>query len=239
MKLDILVLAAHPDDAELGCAGTIASHIEQGRLVGIVDFTRGELGTRGTVYDRHQEAEASAKILGITARENLGLKDGFFQNTKEDQLAVIRAIRKYQPEIVLTNAIHDRHPDHGKGAQLAIDACFLAGLVKVETTDEHDAKQLPWRPKAVYHFIQSQFIKPDFVVDISAYWEIKRKAIMAFKTQFHNPESNEPETYISNPAFLRMIESRAIELGHAIGARYGEGFTVGRYPGIKSLFDLI
>lgn len=239
MKLDILVLAAHPDDAELGCAGTIASHIAQGRLVGIVDFTRGELGTRGTVDDRRQEAEASSKILGIAVRENLGLKDGFFQNTKEDQLAVIRAVRKYQPEIVLTNAVYDRHPDHGKGAQLAIDACFLAGLVKVETTDEQGNPQLPWRPKAVYHFIQSQFIKPDFVVDISAYWEIKRNSIMAFKTQFHNPDSKEPETYISNPAFLRMIESRAIELGHSIGTKYGEGFTVGRYPGVKSLFDLI
>jgi len=239
LKLDILVLAAHPDDAELGCAGTIASHIAKGHKVGIIDFTRGELGTRGTVDDRNQEAEASAKILNISVRENLDLKDGFFQNTIENQLPVIRAIRKYKPEIVLTNAKHDRHPDHGKGAQLAFDACFLAGLVKIETVEETNVSQQAWRPKALYNFIQSQYITPDFIVDISDYWEIKRKAIMAFKSQFHNPASNEPETYISNPAFLQMIESRAIELGHAIGTKYGEGFTVTRYPGLRSLFDLL
>ncbi|HTJ48618.1 MAG TPA: bacillithiol biosynthesis deacetylase BshB1 [Cyclobacteriaceae bacterium] len=239
MKLDILVLCAHPDDAELGCAGTLASHIAKGHKVGIVDLTRGELGTRGTAEDRDREAAESAKILGVHARENLGLKDGFFQNTKEDQLKVIQAIRKYQPSIVLTNAVQDRHPDHGKGAHLTYDSCFLSGLIKIETFDEKGNKQAAWRPGAVYHFIQSQFIKPDFVVDISNYWEIKMKAIMAFKTQFYNPDSKEPETYISSPEFLRMVESRATELGHAIGVKHGEGFTVSRYPGVRSLFDLI
>lgn len=238
MKLDILVLSAHPDDAELGCGGTIAAHIAQGRTVGIVDFTKGELGTRGTVETRKQEANEAAKIMGVAVRENLGLPDGFFQNKKEEQLIVVQAIRKFRPEIVITNAISDRHPDHGRGAQLAFDSCFLSGLAKIVTHDADNA-QLPWRPKAVYHYIQSQFIKPDFVVDISRYWDIKIKAILAFKTQFHNPESKEPETYISSPAFLRMVESRALELGHAIGVQYGEGFCTPRYPGVHSLFDLI
>jgi N-acetylglucosamine malate deacetylase 1 len=235
MKLDILVLAAHPDDAELGCGGTIAKHIALGHKVGIVDFTRGELGTRGTVETRDQEASASADILGVSVRINLGLKDGFFQNTKEDQLAVVRDIRKYKPDIILANAVYDRHPDHGRGADLAYDACFLAGLAKIETMDDHGQLQSAWRPGAVYHYIQSQFIKPDFVIDITDYWDVKMKAVHAFKTQFHNPNSNEPETYISSPAFLRMLEARAIELGHSIGVKYGEGFTVRKTIGIQNL----
>jgi len=238
MKLDILVLAAHPDDAELGCAGTLASHIAKGHKAGIVDFTKGELGTRGTAEDREAEAASSASILGLSVRENLCLEDGFFQNTRESQLAVVQAIRKFQPEIVLTNAIKDRHPDHGRGAQLAYDSCFLSGLIKVETEDQ-GVQQQAWRPKAIYHFLQSEFIEPDFVVDISDYWEVKMKSIMAFKTQFFDSKSKEPETYISKPGFLRMVESRANELGHSIGARYGEGFTISRRPGIKSLFDLL
>ncbi len=239
MKLDILVLAAHPDDAELGCGGTIAKHISEGKKVGIVDFTRGELGTRGTPETRHQEAQDSSKILGVSVRENLELRDGFFQNDQETQLTVIRAIRKYRPEIVLANAVYDRHIDHGKGASLAHDACFLSGLIKVETRDENEKVQEAWRPKVVYHYIQSILTEPDFVVDVSDHWDTKMKAIRAFKTQFHDPKSNEPETYISSPAFLNMIESRGIEFGHAIGKKYGEGFTVRRYPGVKSLFDLI
>ena len=239
MKLDILVLAAHPDDAELGCSGTIASHIASGHKVGVVDLTRGELGTRGTAQTREQEAAESARILGLSVRENLDLKDGFFQNTREDQLAVIRAIRKYKPEIILANAVKDRHPDHGKGAQLVVDACFLSGLIKVKTVDEAGKDQEPWRPKVVYHFIQSQYIEPDFIVDITDHWEVKMQSVKAFKTQFFDPDSKEPETYISTSGFLKMIESRASELGHSIGVKYGEGFTVSRVPGIKSLFDLI
>lgn len=238
MKLDILVLAAHPDDAELGAGGTIAKHTAAGKKVGIIDFTRGELGTRGTPESRKSEAAASSRILGISVRENLGLKDGFFQNDLQSQLSVINSIRKYQPDIVLANAINDRHIDHGKGASLAYDACFLSGLAKIETMDEKGAKQLPWRPSVVYHYIQSLFIEPHFIVDVSDHWDIKMNAIQAFKSQFFDPASKEPETYISKPGFLKMIEARATELGHAIGVRYGEGFTVRRYPGVKSLFDI-
>jgi bacillithiol biosynthesis deacetylase BshB1 len=239
VKLDILVISAHPDDAELGCSGTLASHIARGHKVGIVDLTRGELGTRGSAEIRASEASEAANLLGVSVRENLGLRDGFFQNTEADQLKVVQAIRKYQPKIVLTNAVKDRHPDHARGARLVYDACFLSGLIKIETTDAEGTEQLPWRPGVVYHFIQSQYIEPDFIVDISDYWETKIKCIKTFKTQFFDPDSKEPQTYISTENFLRMIESRAIEYGHAIGVKYGEGFTVSRSPGVKSLFDLI
>lgn len=238
MKLDILVLAAHPDDAELGCGGTIAKHIALGHKVGIVDLTRGELGTRGTPETREREAAESARILSVSVRENLNLKDGFFQNDPQSQLTVIREIRKYQPKIILANAVSDRHIDHGKGASLAHDATFLSGLVKIETRDEQGGQQKPWRPDALYHYVQSQFITPDFVVDITDHWETKMKAIKAFGSQFFNPASKEPETYISKPGFLRMIEARAVEYGHAIGATYGEGFTVRRFIGVDSLFNL-
>jgi bacillithiol biosynthesis deacetylase BshB1 len=236
-NLDILVIAAHPDDAELGCAGTIAKHIALGYRVGIVDLTRGELGTRGTPELRSRESATSAAILGISIRENLGLPDGFFENSKEHQLPLIRAIRRYRPGIVLANAVVDRHSDHGRASDLAADACFLAGLVKVETRDG-DKVQLPWRPNTLYHYIQSQWITPDFVVDISDFWEKKMEAIRAFKTQFYDPQSEEPETYISNPGFLNLVESRAVEFGHAIGAKYGEGFTARRFLGVKNLTDL-
>lgn len=239
MKLDILVLAAHPDDAELGCGGLIASHIAMGYKVGIIDFTRGELGTRGTEETRNAEATESARILGVTVRDNLDLADGFFRNDATSQMVVISAIRMYQPEIVIANATQDRHIDHGKGASLAYDASFLAGLKKIETIDEDGKVQQPWRPKAVYHYIQSQYIQPDFIVDITGYWDKKIEAIRAFKTQFFDPQSNEPETYISKPEFLKMVESRAIEFGHAIGTQYGEGFTVRRLPGIKNIMNLI
>ncbi len=238
MKVDILVLASHPDDAELGCGGVIAKHTQLGHRVAIVDMTRGELGTRGTPETRHREALESARILGVLARENLGLADGFFQNNPENQLSVIRAIRKYQPRIILANAIHDRHVDHGKGANLAYDASFLSGLIKIETHDEQGKPQLPWRPELVYHYIQSQFITPDFIVDISAEWDTKMKAIKAFGSQFFDPASTEPETYISKPGFLKMLEARAVEYGHAIGAQYGEGFTVRRLIGVDNLFQL-
>jgi bacillithiol biosynthesis deacetylase BshB1 len=238
MKLDILVLAAHPDDAELGCGGSIAKHIALGHKVGIVDFTRGELGTRGTVETRNLEAAESARILGVAVRENLNLKDGFFRNLPDEQLEVIMAIRKYQPDLVLANAMYDRHPDHGKGADLAFESTFLAGLSKVETLWQ-GKPQAAWRPKALYHYIQSQYIKPDIIVDVSDFWKTKMMAIRAFKTQFYNPDSKEPTTYISDPGFLKMIESRAQEMGHAIGASYGEGFTVRRTIGVKSLFDVL
>jgi bacillithiol biosynthesis deacetylase BshB1 len=239
MKLDILVLAAHPDDAELGCGGTIAKHVAAGKRVGVVDFTKGELGTRGTPESRQEEAAVSAKIMGLSARENLGLKDGYFQNDAESQVKVIRAIRKYRPEIVIANAVYDRHIDHGKGASLGHDASFLSGLAKIETVDESGKKQEAWRPSVVYHYIQSLYIEPDFIVDITGHWETKMEAIKAFKTQFFDPKSNEPETYISKPGFLKMLEARAIEYGHAIGATHGEGFTVRRYLGVKNLFDLL
>ncbi|MEX2233071.1 MAG: bacillithiol biosynthesis deacetylase BshB1 [Cyclobacteriaceae bacterium] len=238
MKLDILVFASHPDDAELGCGGTIAKHTALGDKVGIVDLTRGELGTRGNPETRDKEAAESAKILGVYVRENLRLRDGFFQNDPESQLTVLRTIRKYQPRIILANAVYDRHIDHGKGASLAHDASFLSGLVKIETFDDDGGKQMPWRPDAVYHYVQSQYISPDFVVDISRQWDAKMKAIKTFSSQFFNPSSSEPETYISKHGFLKMLEARAIEYGHAIGATYGEGFTVRRFPGVDNLFDL-
>lgn len=239
MKLDILVLAAHPDDAELGCGGTIAKHVKMGHKVGVVDFTRGELGTRGTIETRSHEAADSSKILGLSVRENLGLPDGFFKNDKESQLAVITAIRRYQPEIVIANAVYDRHSDHAKAAELGYDSCFLSGLSKIVTQDENGKVQQAWRPKAVYHYIQSLLIEPDFVVDITGHWDTKINSVLAYKTQFHDPNSQEPQTYISSPEFLRMVESRAIEFGHGIGVKYAEGFTVRRYPGVKSLMDLI
>lgn len=237
MKLDILVLAAHPDDAELGCGGTIAKQVALGNKVGIIDFTRGELGTRGTVQTRDQEAKDSAQILGISIRENLNFRDGFFKNDEEHQREVIRIIRKYRPEIVLANATYDRHPDHGKGAGLSFEACFYSGLAKIETND-NGVNQRAWRPKHVYHFIQSQYIQPDFVVDVSDFWETKMKSIWAYKTQFHNSDSNEPETFISSPTFIKFLESRAQELGHAIGATYGEGFTVRRVIGVNDIFSI-
>jgi len=219
MKLDILVMAAHPDDAELSCAGTILKHISAGKKVGIVDFTRGELGTRGTPEIRLQESADATKILGLHARENLGIRDGFFRNDEETQLKLIEVIRKYQPEIVLANALEDRHPDHGKGAQLAIDACFLSGLRQIKTGD------LPaWRPTQVYHYIQDRYLEPDFVVDISTQWDQKEAAIRAFKSQFFDPNSSEPASYISSPDFLNFIQARAMEMGHKIGVKYGEGF---------------
>jgi bacillithiol biosynthesis deacetylase BshB1 len=230
MKLDILVMAAHPDDAELSCAGTILKHIAAGKKVGIVDFTRGELGTRGTPEIRLQESADATKILGLHARENLGIRDGFFRNDEETQLKLIEVIRKYQPEIVLANALEDRHPDHGKGAQLAIDACFLSGLRQVKTGD------LPaWRPSKVYHYIQDRYLEPDFVVDISTHWDQKEAAIRAFKSQFFDPTSAEPASYISSPDFLNFIQARGMEMGHKIGVKYGEGFQSQKTLEVKSL----
>lgn len=235
MKLDILVIAAHPDDAELACSGTIASHIAQGYKVGVLDLTQGELGTRGTPELRLIEAENSGKILGLSARENLRFKDIFFKDDIEHQLEIIKVIRKFRPEIILANAVTDRHPDHGKGANLASNACFMSGLRKIETY-EGNTNQSPWRPKFVYHYVQNNYIKPDFVVDISDFWEVKLASIKAFKSQFFDPENKEPASFISSEEFLDFIEARAREYGHSINVKYGEGFTVERMIGIKDLF---
>jgi N-acetylglucosamine malate deacetylase 1 len=236
-KLDILVIAAHPDDAELGCSGTIVAHVAKGYKVGIVDLTLGEMGTRGTPEIRLRESDEAAQILGLSARENMGFKDIFFKDDEAHQLELIKIIRKYQPEIVLANAITDRHPDHGKGASLASNACFMSGLRKIET-ELNGVKQEAWRPKLVYHYIQNNYIEPDFIVDISSYWDTKVASILAFKSQFFDPASVEPASFISSPEFLPFIESRARELGHRIMTKYGEGFTVERYIGVEDLFDL-
>nr|WP_121273731.1 bacillithiol biosynthesis deacetylase BshB1 [Pedobacter schmidteae] len=237
MKLDILVLAVHPDDAELGCSGTILKHIALGKKVGIIDFTRGELGTRGSAEIRDHEAADSARIMGLHARENLRFKDGFFENNEAHQLEVIKMIRKYQPEIVLTNALHDRHPDHGRAGDLANDACFLAGLSKIETQLD-GVIQTAWRPRLVFQYIQDRYIQPDIIIDITPYMETKIASIKAFKTQFFNPELDEPDTYISSPEFFESVIGRAREFGKSIGATYGEGFTSRKLLGVDNLFDL-
>lgn len=238
MKLDILAFGAHPDDVELGCGGTIAKEISLGKKIGIVDLTRGELGTRGSVEIRNQESAAAAKILGVSVRENLDMRDGFFVNDEAHQLKIIEMIRKYQPEIVICNAIDDRHIDHGKGSKLVSDACFLSGLIKIET--EHKGqKQTVWRPKLVYHYIQWKSIKPDFVVDISGFNDKRVEAILAYSSQFYNPNSTEPETVIASKNFLESLDYRPKELGRLVGTDYAEGFTVERYVAVNSLDDLI
>lgn len=239
MKLDLVVLAAHPDDAEMSCGGTIASAIAQGKKVGIIDFTRGELGTRGTPEIRAAEAAAASKILNISVRENLGFRDGFFKNDEEHQMKLIAAIRRYQPEIVLANAIEDRHPDHGKGAALAIDACFYSGLRMIKTFDFDGSEQVAWRPKALYNYIQDRFIKPDLVVDISKYWDLKEASIRAYRSQFYDPNSKEPESYLTSPEFLEFLKARSQEMGHMIGAKFGEGYTKTKMIGITDFFNLI
>ncbi|GAA0880058.1 bacillithiol biosynthesis deacetylase BshB1 [Algoriphagus jejuensis] len=237
MKLDVLVLAAHPDDAELGCSGTIAAHVAKGHKVGIVDLTQGEMGTRGTPQIRLRESDDAAKILGLYARENMGFKDIYFKDDEFHQKELIRVIRKYRPEIVLANAVSDRHPDHGKGSSLATNACFMSGLRKIETSQDGE-EQEPWRPRFVYHYIQNNYIEPDFIFDISEYWDVKVASIMAFKSQFYDPTNEEPSSFISSPEFLPFIESRAREFGHRIMSKYGEGFTVERFIGVDDLFDL-
>lgn len=238
MKLDILAFGAHPDDVELGCGGTIAKEIKLGKKVGIVDLTRGELGTRGSAEIRDNEAAKAAKILGVSVRENLRMRDGFFLNDEAHQLQIIEMIRKYQPEIVLCNAIDDRHIDHEKGSRLVSDACFLSGLRKIETKYDNKAQEA-WRPKVVYHYIQWKNIEPDFVVDISGFEKIKVDAIMAYDSQFFNPDTNEPETPIATKNFLESINYRAQDLGRLIGTDFAEGFTVERHLAVNSLTDLI
>ena len=238
MKLDILAFGAHPDDVELGCAGTILKEISLGKTVGIIDLTRGELGTRGSAEIRDREATAAAAILGVSARENLEMRDGFFVNDEKHQLEIIKMIRKYRPEIVLCNAIDDRHIDHEKGSKLVSDACFLSGLVKVETAIDGEV-QHPWRPKLVYHYIQWKNIVPDFVVDITGFTDKKTEAILAYSSQFYDANSKEPESPITSKNFLESLNYRSRDLGRLTGVDHAEGFTVERYLAVNSLGDLI
>ncbi|TXE11871.1 bacillithiol biosynthesis deacetylase BshB1 [Seonamhaeicola algicola] len=237
MKLDILAIGAHPDDVELGCGATIAKEIANGKKVGIIDLTQGELGTRGTAQTRAHEAEDAKNILGVAVRENLKFADGFFINDKQHQLDIIKIIRKYQPNVVLCNAIDDRHIDHGRGSKLVSDACFLSGLIKIET-EVNGVLQKQWRPKHVYHYIQWKHIEPDFVVDVTGFIDKKMEAVLAYKTQFFDAKSKEPETPISSKNFTDSVKYRARDLGRLIGVEYGEGFTTERYVAVNSLFDL-
>jgi N-acetylglucosamine malate deacetylase 1 len=237
MKLDILAIGAHPDDIELSCGGTILSHVSLGLKVGILDLTRGELGTRGSAEERSAEAAAAAKILGVEVRENAGFADGFFVNDKHHQLELIKFIRKYRPDIVLANAIHDRHPDHARAAQLTEDAVFMSGLAKIETSMDGEA-QKAFRPRTVFHYIQSLDITPDIAVDITPFFDKKVEAIRAYKTQFHNPDSKEPDTFISSPEFLEFIKARASHYGVPLGVSYAEGFTIKRHIGVHNLKDI-
>lgn len=239
MKLDILAIGAHPDDVELGCGATIAKEIANGKKVGIIDLTRGELGTRGTAETRDKESEAAAKILGVEFRVNMEFADGFFINDKSHQIELIKMIRNYRPEVVICNAIDDRHIDHAKASNLVSDACFLSGLLKIDTKlEDGEEWQQPWRPKQVYHYIQWKNLEPDIVVDVSNFIDKKMKAVLAFKTQFYDPKSNAPETPISSKNFTDSIIYRARDLGRLVGVEYAEGFTVERYPAVDSLFDL-
>ena len=237
MKLDILVFAVHPDDAELGCSGTILKHIAAGKKVGIIDLTRGELGTRGTALTRDQESTDSTRMLGLHVRENMGMRDGFFRNDEEHQMQIIKMIRKYRPEIVLSNALYDRHPDHGRAGDLVNDALFLGGLSKIKT-DLDGVDQKSFRPRLLLQYIQDRYIKPDILVDISEFWEKELECIHAFKTQFFNPGNDDKQTYISSPDFLKAIEARSRELGKSIGAIYAEGFTSRKLLGIDDLTQL-
>jgi bacillithiol biosynthesis deacetylase BshB1 len=237
MKLDILAIGVHPDDVDMTCAGTLLKHMAAGKKCGILDLTRGELGTRGSGELRLKEAAAAAKILGVSIRENLGMADGFFKNDKEHQLRIISVLRKYQPEIVLCNAISDRHPDHGRASQLTSEACFYSGLRRIET--KHDGLVQPaWRPKAVYHYIQDRSIKPDLVVDVTEFVEKKMEAIKAFSSQFYDPNSKEPESPITTKNLFDILLGKMAILGREAGYDYAEGFTVERTPGVKDLFDL-
>lgn len=237
MKVDILAIGIHPDDIELSCAGTLLHHIKMGKTVGLLDLSMGELGTRGDAETRMKEATRALKLLGGTVRANLEMADGFFQHNPENVIKIIEILRLLRPEIVLANAVSDRHPDHGRAAKLTADACFYSGLRRIKTEWE-DEPQEAWRPNAVYHYIQDHSLKPDFVVDITPYLEQKMDVVMAYKSQFYDPDSSEPKTPISGKDFMDFIRSKAAVYGRAAGFTYGEGFTVARTPGVQSLFDL-
>lgn len=237
MKLDILAFGAHPDDVELGCSGTLLKEIHHGRTAGIIDLTRGELGSRGTAEIRAAEAIAAARILGCSIRENLGLEDGFFEHDKSSRIRVIEMIRKYRPDVVLCNALDDRHSDHGRAGELVEAAAFLSGLVKIETFHDGELQQ-PWRPRLVLHYMQDRWIQPDIVVDITEFWDQRMASIQAHRSQFFDPESQEPSTYISSRNFFDSIEGRAREVGRFAQFTYGEGFSAKRTIGVSSLLDL-
>lgn len=237
-KLDILALAAHPDDVELSCGGTIAKYCAMGKKVGIVDFTQGQMGTKGTPELRLEESANAAKAFGLAARENLGLEDLLFENNHENQLKVVSVLRKYQPEILLINAPKDRHPDHVKASKISTTAVFLSGLKKIETLSEGKWQEV-WRPKAVYHYIQSQMLTPDFILDVSDHLEVRNKAIWSFSSQLHNPNNRKGETFISSPEFLKMLDARGKVFGHSIGVGFGEGFIGTQNIGVSDLFGLL
>lgn len=238
MKLDILAIGAHPDDIELSCAGVLLKEQSLGKKTGVLDLTRGELGSRGSAAIRDQEAAAAAKILKLSVRENLAFKDGFFTNDETHQLEIIKIIRKYRPEIILCNAIKDRHPDHAKGSKLTSVSCFLSGLKRIETTLD-GVVQEHWRPKHVYHYIQWLDVEPDFVVDISGFMDQKMESVQAYGTQFFNPQDNGPKTPINSKNFLDSIKYRSANFGRLIGTEHAEGFTTERHPAVNSVFDLI
>lgn len=237
MKTDILAIGVHPDDVELSCSGTLLKHISLGKTAGIIDLTKGELGTRGNAGLRTEEANAAAKILGVAFRTQLDFKDGFFSHDEKHLREVIVQLRRYQPDIVLCNAVSDRHPDHGRSAKLVADACFYSGLSKIETRFEGTDQQA-WRPKSVFHYIQDVYIEPDFVIDVTAFVETKRRSIMAFSSQFYDPRSKEPQTPISGKDFLDYVDSKMAVWGRSIGAKFAEGFTVTKIPGVNTLYDL-
>ena len=239
MKLDILAIGVHPDDVELSAAGTILKHIALGKKVGILDLTRGELGTRGNAQLRTQEAMKASEILGLSVREQLNMADGFFENNEAHVKQIIQAIRKYQPEIILCNAISDRHPDHGRSAKLVADACFYSGLIKIETKDLQGNNQSTWIPKALYHYIQEQYLEPDFVIDITPFMDKKMESIMAYSSQFYDPNSKEPVTPIAVANYMDYVKSKASIYGKSIGCDYAEGYTVNRTLGVNNLFDLV
>ena len=241
MKLDLLAIGVHPDDVELGCSGTIINELKRGKKVAIVDLTQGELGTRGNIESRYQEAANAAKIMGVKSRENLKMRDGFFKNDEEHQLQLIKVIRKYQPDIVIGNILYDRHPDHGRAGHLISDACFLSGLVKIQTNDENGDVQPKWRPSYILQFLQDRYQEPDVIIDITDAFEQRMEAIKAYTTQFYDPndKSNEPQTYISSPDFLESIIGRARNLGKQIGVKYAEGFLTEKKISIRNLDALI
>ena len=239
MKVDILAIAAHPDDAELSCSGTLMIHKKLGLKTGILDLTAGELGSRGNRETRASESANAAKILQLDVRENLGFRDGFFQHDEAHLLKLITALRKYQPEIVLANAISDRHPDHEKAALLIKEACFLAGLIKIETAFNGET-QKAWRPKKIFNYIQDRHLEPDFVIDISDVWDTKKESILAYRTQFYSTDIDGPNTYISSPEYLNSIEYRNVMMGKKIGVKYGEGFTCTHsHLGLKDFSNLV
>ena len=239
MKLDVLAIGVHPDDVELGCSGTLINEVRRGKKVGVVDLTEGELGTRGTVETRYEEAKEAARIIGAVVRENLKMRDGFFRNDEAHQLQLIQVIRKYQPEIIIGNILEDRHPDHGRAGQLIYDSCFLSGLKQIKTTGEDGKEQERWRPKQLLHYLQDRFYEPDVILDITEVWQQRLNSIKAYRTQFFNPDSKEDQTYISSPEFLESVIARARLLGKRIGVQFAEGFISKKSIGIKNLDALV